>query len=232
VSEGGKSSQDAGGGSGGSTGTGTGGGSGSDTCVKGQTKGNSVAVCGESFIAMTHGLTKELEALATAAGSLKSGEHYDDESVSGTWMSQGAQSIPNQYKTAQSKNDIKYVVMDGGGNDCMNGGTGDNIITAATTLFKQMATDGVLKVVYFWMPDPNAGTGHDALKSCLDVTRPKIKSLCEGLTSPKCYYVDLRESWNGHTEYAVSDGIHPTAAGDKASAKQIWETMVKNCVAQ
>jgi hypothetical protein len=63
------------------------------------------------------------------------------------------------------------------------------------------------------------------------VTRPKIKSLCEGLTSPKCYYVDLRESWNGHPEY-TSDGIHPTNAGDKASAKQIWDVMVRNCVAQ
>ncbi len=230
---GGRTGPDAGSGgtgTGGSTGTGSGGSTGTDTCVKGQTQGKNVAVCGESFIAIAHGLTKELEALATAAGSLKSGEHYDDESISGTWMSQGADSIPNQYKRAQDKNDIKYVVMDGGGNDCMNGGNGDNIITAATALFKQMATDGVLKAVYFWMPDP-VGSQYSNLKSCLDTTRPKIKSLCEGLTSPKCYYVDLRESWNGHPEY-TSDGIHPTSAGDKASAKQIWDVMVKNCVAQ
>jgi len=212
------------------TGTGAGGSTGSDSCVKGQLKGTNVAVCGESFIAMTHGLTKDIEALATAAGSLKSGEHYDDESISGTWMSSGSGSIPDQYKTAQGKNDIKYVVMDGGGNDCMNGGTGDPIITAATKLFQQMATDGVLKVVYFWMPDP-VGSSWANLKSCLDAVRPKIKSLCEGLTSPKCYYVDLRESWNGHPEY-TSDGIHPTAAGDTASSKQIWDVMVKNCVAQ
>lgn len=217
---------------GGTTGAGgtTSSGGSSGDCVKGQTQGKNVAVCGESFIAIAHGLTKDLEALATAAGSLPSGQHYDDESVSGTWMSSGSNSIPDQYKKAQAANDIKYVVMDGGGNDCMNGGTGDPIITAATALFKQMATDGVLKVVYFFMPDP-VGSNWATLKSCLDVVRPKIQSLCEGLTSPKCYYVDLRQSWNGHPEY-TSDGIHPTAAGDTASSKQIWDVMVKNCVAQ
>jgi lysophospholipase L1-like esterase len=58
-----------------------------------------------------------------------------------------------------------------------------------------------------------------------------MKAICDGLTSPKCYWLDLREIWNGHSEY-TADGIHPTAAGSKATGDAIWEVMVDNCVAQ
>jgi hypothetical protein len=58
-----------------------------------------------------------------------------------------------------------------------------------------------------------------------------MKAICDGLTSPQCYWLDLRESWNGHPEY-TADGIHPTTEGSKATGDAIWEVMVANCVAQ
>ena len=58
-----------------------------------------------------------------------------------------------------------------------------------------------------------------------------MKALCDGLTQPKCYWLDLRPIWNGHNEY-TSDGIHPTAAGSTATGNAIWEVMKANCVAQ
>lgn len=186
---------------------------------------------GESFIAMTHGLTKEIEALATAAGSLASGGRYVDNSISGTLPpSGGAQSIPGQYASAQSSNNIRFVIMDGGGNDCMNGGDDSAAYDAAAQLFTDMANDGVEKVLYFFYPDPLGAFAGMGLKDCLDALRPRMKELCEGLPSPECFFVDLRESWDGHDEY-TSDGIHPTAAGDVASAGQIWPVMEANCVA-
>jgi hypothetical protein len=197
-------------------------------CVEG-TKGSEVAVIGDSFIAASHGITRGIEEHAKAAGALGQNEKYVDKSVSGTTLT-GA--IPGQYDQAmQSSGTIKYVIMDGGGNDCMGGGNGDAALQAATKLFANMAAKGTLKVEYMFYPDPLGGFASGGLKTCLDALRPKMKALCEGLTAPKCYFFDLRPVWNGHNEY-TSDGIHPTAAGDKATADAVWADMVKNCVAQ
>jgi hypothetical protein len=216
---------------GGSTG-GSGGSGPSGDCVKGQTKGNQVAVIGESFIAASHGITKQIESNAKAAGSLAMGEQYVDKSVSGTLLSGGgADAIPKQYDKAKAGGAIKYVLMDGGGNDCLQANNGDAALAAAQTLFQTMATDKVEKIQYFFYPDPLGSFASGTLKTCLDALRPKMKALCEGLTAPKCYWLDLRTVWNGHNEY-TSDGIHPTPAGDKATGDAIWGEMKKNCVAQ
>ena len=231
----GGTSSTAGSGSGG-TGTSAGGtgtaGTGTGTCTKGQTKGNQVAVIGESFIAASHGITQQIEKQAKANGSLGSSEHYVDNSVSGTLLSgSDANAIPNQYKKAAQGGMIKYVLMDGGGNDCLQANNGDAALTAAQALFPNMAKDGVQKVVYFFYPDPLGSFASGTLKTCLDALRPKMKALCDGLTAPKCYWMDLRTTWNGHSEY-TQDGIHPTAAGSVATGDAIWEVMKTNCVAQ
>lgn len=201
---------------------------GSDECVKGQTRGNQVAVIGESFIAATHGITQQIEKQAKANGSLAENERYIDNSVSGTTLANDQ--IPSQYRKAAENGMIKYVLMDGGGNDCLLRGDGDGALAAAESLFQTMAEDNVEKVVYFFYPDP-IGNQFASLKSCLDTLRPKMKELCDGLTSPKCYWLDLRPVWDGHNDY-TQDGIHPTAAGSIATGDAVWESMVENCVAQ
>ncbi|KYF53084.1 hypothetical protein BE08_41595 [Sorangium cellulosum] len=206
--------------------SGTGGSSGE--CVTGQTRGNQVAVIGESFIAATHGITQQIEKQARANGSLAEGDRYIDNSVSGTTLANDQ--IPSQYRKAAENGMIKYVLMDGGGNDCLLRGDGDGALAAAESLFETMAEDNVEKVVYFFYPDP-IGNQFSSLKSCLDTLRPKMKELCDGLTSPKCYWLDLRPVWNGHNEY-TQDGIHPTSAGSIATGDAVWEVMKENCVAQ
>ena len=99
----------------GTTGTG---GTGAGACVKGQTHGKDVAILGESFIALST-IPTELETLAKAAGSLPSGEKYVNNAVSGTTIA-GANGNVDQYnKAVASSGTIKYVIMDGGGNDCL-----------------------------------------------------------------------------------------------------------------
>jgi hypothetical protein len=218
-------------GSSGTAGNGAAGG-GSGTCTKGQTKGSQVAVIGESFIAATHGITQEIEKQAKANGSLGQSEHYVDNSVSGTLLSgSDANAIPNQYKKAAQAGMLKYVLMDGGGNDCLQANNGDAALAAAQALFPNMAKDGVEKVVYFFYPDPLGSFASGTLRTCLDALRPKMKALCDGLTAPKCYWMDLRTVWNGHSEY-TQDGIHPTSAGSVATGDAIWEVMKTSCVAQ
>jgi hypothetical protein len=215
------------GGTAGSTATGGSGGSGG--CVKGQTLGKEVVMIGESFIAATHRITQQVETRAKAAGSLAQSDRYVDNSQSGTTLANNQ--IPSQYTRAvQSSGTIKYVLMDGGGNDCLINNNGNAALTAATALFQTMAQNNTQKVVYFFYPDP-IGSNFSNLKTCLDNLRPQMKAICDGLTSPKCYWLDLREVWNGHPEY-TSDGIHPTTAGSNATGDAIWEVMVDNCVAQ
>jgi hypothetical protein len=212
-------------GAGGGT-SGSGGGSGE--CIKGQTKGNQVAVIGESFIAATHDITEQIEKQAKANGSLAEDERYIDNSVSGTTLANDQ--IPSQYREAAASNMIKYVLMDGGGNDCLQRNDGEAALAAAESLFETMTEDNVEKVVYFFYPDP-IGNQYNSLKACLDELRPKMKALCDGLTAPKCYWLDLRPTWNGHDDY-TGDGIHPTPAGSIATGDAIWEVMKANCVAQ
>ncbi len=184
---------------------------------------------GESFIALSHGITQQIEKDAKAAGSLASTDRYVDNSVSGTTLANDQ--IPSQYARAvQSSGTIRYVLMDGGGNDCLLNNDGDAALAAATSLFQTMAKDRTEKVVYFFYPDP-VGGNYASLKSCLDALRPKMKALCDGLTAPRCYWLDLRPLWNGHPEYTF-DGIHPTAAGSAVTGDAIWQVMQASCVAQ
>lgn len=199
--------------------------------MKGTTKGNEVLFIGESFIALSE-IPEETTKLARAAGSLAANDSYVDKSVSGTWIGNGAgNSIPNQYKS--NKNGVRFVIMNGGGNDCWQGGKESdrtNALNAAKALFEEMDQNGVEKIVYHFYPDP-IGSQHASLKACLDLLRPEMKKLCDEQGSPKCYWVDLRETWNGHNEYAQQDGIHVAGPGNAPTAKAIWDSMEENCVA-
>jgi hypothetical protein len=218
-----------GGSSGGAQAGGKGGGSG--TCQKGTTKGAEVLFIGESFVAGSS-IPEETTKLARAAGSLTANESYVDKSVSGTWIGNGAgNSIPNQYKNNSSG--VRFVIMNGGGNDCWQGGQETHrtaALNAAKALFQEMSTKGVEKVVYHFYPDP-IGAQHANLTACLDLLRPDMKAVCDAQTSPKCYWVDLRETWDGHPEYAATDGIHVAGPGNVPTATAIWKAMEANCVA-
>src|SRR5690606_41037765 len=185
--------------------TGTSGGEG--MCQKATTKGNEVVFIGESFLALSS-IAAATSALARQNGSLEQGDSYLDYSVAGTRLGDGA--IPGQYTSAANSNPIRFVLMDGGGNDCLQAGDSNSPITAAESLFEEMAQDGAEKVVYYFYPDPVGNFASGGLRTCLDELRPKMKAVCDALTSPKCYWLDLREtSWRGNESAYTSDGIHP-----------------------
>ena len=212
---------------GGASGTG---GESSGDCQVGTTMGNEVLFIGESFIAASD-IPEETTKLARAAGSLGASDSYVDKSVSGTWIGNGAgNSIPNQY--LDNKTGVRFVIMDGGGNDCWQGGQASdrtNALNAATQLFQDFEANGVEKFVYMFYADP-IGSQYNDLKACLDLLRPDMKALCDAQTSPKCYWLDLRDTWNGHNEY-TSDGIHVAGPGNVPTATAIWDVMEANCVA-
>jgi len=226
---------------GGSGGASAGGASGGQACTKGGTKGNDVLLIGDSFIALSRDISKDLNTLARGAGALGASDSYRDVSVSGTQLSGGiSPQIPVQYANAEKQAPAKVVIMDGGGNDMLNNTCTDpptascqaiqNAVAAVKDLFTKMGTDGVKSVVYFFYPENQKNATQRAK---IDVLRSLLQPICESAVSPKCYGVDLRPVFDGHfTEYVMSDGIHPTAAGSQATADAIWAAMKENCIAQ
>ena len=83
----------------------------------------------------------ELETFAKAAGSLPSSERYVDNSVSGTTIA-GANGNVDQYNRAvTSSGTIKYVIMDGGGNDCLQANNPSASLVGRRQTVPAMATE-------------------------------------------------------------------------------------------
>jgi lysophospholipase L1-like esterase len=200
-----------------------------------QIDGNQVLLIGNSYIAMSHQITQDLEQFAKNAGILASGDNFIDNSVVAARLSGGSiQTIPQQYANGNRQKQVRWVIMEGGGNDleescnpptpsCPNL---QNAANAVRDLLNQMGNDGVVKVIYFFYPDPQ---GLDELKEQLDVLRPLIQDAVNSSRDPVCYWLDLRLVFQGHySEYVQSDGTHPTSAGSRAAAEAIWNIIQQN----
>lgn len=192
-----------------------------------QIKGSEVLVIGDSFLAMSKEITKRLEQNAKNAGMMDANDHFRDNSVSGTMLNGGiSPTIPTQYQNGVNSGTIKYVIMDGGGNDSMMGSV-DGAINSFNTLIKQMQKDGIVKLFYLFYPDAQGGLA-GTLNPNLNRLRPIIQSTVTQSTAPKGYFLDLRPTFDGkYSQYILSDGIHPTQAGSYAAADAIWAEMQK-----
>jgi hypothetical protein len=205
-------------------------------CTKGTVEASEVVFIGESFIAATNAIPRFTAELARAAGAIGMNESYRSYAVSGTQLTTG--DIPRQFTRAVDAGSVKVVLMDGGGNDLLQAGrcrTGFDtncreIVEVVQQLFAQMKADGVMDVVYFFYPDP-MGIGA-SIKGAMDILRPEMKKACDEASDVRCVWVDQRESWAGNYDEYTMDGIHPTDAGSRASAQQIWDAMVAHCIAQ
>ncbi|MFI5306440.1 MAG: SGNH/GDSL hydrolase family protein [Polyangiales bacterium] len=229
------------------TGAGTGGTMAPADCMKGTTKGSEVVMIGDSYLALSGDVTTVLEQTASMAGAPSGYRTYY---VSGTSMGNGQ--IPSQFDQALAADkDIKFVIMDGGGNDilllnpmcqsladpgsdpsCMKSVADSE--TAGAALLQKMGDNGVQQVVWFFYPNLDPGLGAGSMpNNILSYGFPIMQKMCEGATAVKCHFVDIRPAFMGmNAQYIGFDGIHPTLAGSTAIAGLIWDTMKANCIAQ
>lgn len=225
-------------------------------------KGAELALVGDSWINYPLGqfLAPRLAMRAQKDGALAQGDMYNDQAVAGTSLASGGlglisdQWAPAKQAAMAAGTSVKFVVMDGGGNDvllgnqkCLDNGMKrdqdpdcQKTVMDATMVGKMLQTkmkmDGVGQAVYFFYPHVPAG-GWDVL----DYSLPMAKAVCEGQTDEKyqCYFVDTRDAFQGagNTGMAMAnligpDGIHPNAEGDDILADLIWKTMKDHCMAQ
>jgi len=217
------------GGAAGAPATGSGGSSGTGTCQKGQVKAAEVVIMGESFYAISpQYIQNRIQDDARMAGSLGASDKYRNVAVSGQNMNYIA--TTEWTAATQGGASVKDVIMDGGGIDCLSGSSCPTCASTFKTLLGKMGTAGVQDVIYTRYPEPGAPPGSNtSLKACLDMTMPGMQTTCEGSTSPRCHFLDLRPVWkDGDT----TDGLHPTQSGGEHVGDLIWSEMMKDCVAQ
>jgi hypothetical protein len=210
---------------------------GAGSCERAALAGNQVVVLGDTFLAATHEITGEVEQLARDSGALAAGQRYRDVStMTANALALTGHGILSQYQRAVEDAPVEVVIMDGGGADMLLGRcdqpTAECAVVAdagvaAQQLFAQMAADGVGNVVYIFYPD----AGDAELRSRMDALRPLAQGACEGAPLP-CTFLDLRPVFADHAEYLAVDGLNPSTAGARATAKVIWEAMQRACIAQ
>jgi hypothetical protein len=211
------------------------------------TKPSEVVLIGDSYINYIENLAPRLQALAVEDGALMRGQMYRDRAVAGSSLATGGLSkIPPQLDAALREDpNMKFVVMDGGGNDvllgnqlCLADGAEKNAsctdiarqaIATAKTMMEKMRSSGVAEVVYFFYPHVPYG-GADLL----DWSIPMYKETCESLATEtfRCHFVDTRATFEGKPQFIAGDNIHPSSVGADALAEQIWGVMKENCIAQ
>jgi len=208
------------------------------SCEASGVTANEVVLLGDSFFAITHGITAFVEDAARQSGVLSPGERYRDfSSVTGNTLALLGNGLADQYAAAAAESPAKVVIMTGGGADVLIGScdviSADcpllvDATNAASALFERMANDGVEHIVYVFYPDPFDAT----LRDEVDALRPLLQAACEG-SRTACHWVDLRPAFAGNeASYLDSEGTTPTSAGAQASAAAIWAVMQQQCIAQ
>jgi len=187
-------------------------------------KADDLVLNGESFFALAN-IAAELTRLARADGYMDASVSVHQIAVSGAVMT----GILSQYKNCTPK--PTFMITDGGGNDLM-GSCGSTItpdcaeiksaLNTVQQYFTEMKNSGTKRVIWMRYADPY-GSNWATLKANQDVYNPEVEKICKASETPKCYWIDMRTTWEGHYAEYTSDGIHPTTAGGTATAEAFWK---------
>ena len=144
-----------------------------------------------------------------------------------------SEQIPNQYGAAKNENpDVKTVIMTGGGNDiiqvpglqddCDAGGEqcGEvvtDILDRLSTLWAEMASDGVQDVIYVMYSTPE---GENVNFELPDGDSAEVR--CENVPAPlRCHTLNTVDIVMGD----IPNGIHPSSAGFDRIAVAVYVMM-------
>ena len=193
---------------------------------------NDIIIIGDSIFAASGQIRSQLQSISPM--------EIRSYAVNGARMS----GVISQYERARGNGISRTIIMNGGGNDVLQGNVGicrdfadscraivDGVVEKARELFKSMKADGVETVVYlgyYYTKGVFAGGLDDAL----DYSTEKTLEVCEDDDHIRCIVVDPRDAFNGRSGLISWDGIHPSSSGSRLLAELIWESMVANDIEQ
>jgi hypothetical protein len=187
--------------------------------------GHDVITIGDSWMSLlTTGIQQSLVKV--------SGQPYRMYGRGGTRLLNEA--IPGQYVTAKMANpDIKTVVMTGGGNDIIQvPGLRDDcaaqgemcsmvvgqILERLSTLWAEMATDGVQDVIYVEYSNPEGNNVDFAIPS-----GDSVPVRCAAVPAPlRCHTLETLDIVMGD----IPDGIHPSAIAYDRIGQAVHDMMI------
>ena len=163
------------------------------------------------------------------------GQDYRGYAIPGVRLLPSLLSVPDQYDAAKSENpNIKTVIMTGGGNDiiqvpglkadCDAGGATcevevGKILAQLSTLWAEMAADGVRDVIYIQYATPD-GVNVDFKVPSGD----GVERRCQNVPAPlRCHLLETVDIVQGD----IPDGIHPSAQAAERIADAVYDMMVQ-----
>lgn len=203
--------------------------------VPGLPKNDQLVLIGDSIFALNG---EEKLQIARNAG-----ENSRGYATSGAQMS----GISDQYTRAKRDGAVRTVMMDGGGNNVLQGGQDDCAASSPSqvrpaclailqtawdigaVLLNRMWRDGVQDVVwqgYYELPGRNA-----RLNAALAVGVEGLQDICED-APVDCTFVDVRPAFRGQSGTVIFDNIHPTEKGSRILGDTLWDAMVANGIEQ
>ncbi|MCR9141613.1 MAG: SGNH/GDSL hydrolase family protein [bacterium] len=203
--------------------------------VPGLPKNNQLVIIGDSIFALNG---EEKLQIARNAG-----ENSRGYATSGAQMS----GISDQYTRAKREGSVRTIIMDGGGNNVLQGGqdacaanspsqVGAECLAILQTawdigavLLNRMWRDGVQDVVwqgYYELPGSNA-----RLNAALAVGVEGLRDICEDAPAD-CTFVDLTTVFRGQSGTVIFDNIHPTTKGSRILGDTVWAAMVAGGIEQ
>lgn len=175
-----------------------------------------------------------------------SGQIYRAYYISGTQIDGGANDIESQYDRAISEGPIRTLIMDGGGNDFLQGGllipnqTIREINEAYERIFAKAARDGVENIIvqgYYDSPVINRKTSLSEIEVS-QVTREagrkyNMNTIYFDPSNDPWFASRVRVTETGTTyDYLLDDNIHPDDNASRRLARLVWNIMVANDIEQ
>lgn len=181
---------------------------------------NEIQIFGDSIFATRNkGVRNELQKLTDT--------HIPDHSQTGKWVWE----IKNQYLQT-NKDGLQTVILNGGGNDmfgsnCRPVSDGcrealENAIVNLRELFNIIAEEGREHIIFLGGHYTMGWNG--GYEDAVDLCYQHVLPVCEN-SKIKCTLIDLREQFEGRSDWLDWDGIHPNDVGVRKIAERIFEAL-------
>ncbi|MBW1892099.1 MAG: SGNH/GDSL hydrolase family protein [Deltaproteobacteria bacterium] len=194
---------------------------------------------GDSYIALA---SSDCTNITVYLGDMM-GLHYNDYSVSADKIDDIIGEY-NDHVRGVAGNPVTTLLMDGGGNDTLQGCNDNELPLCERTInyvldrsvgwIPSVYADGIEDIVWFGYPRINCGGDYEkysgAVDYGMDIMMTQFTALGVHMVDIRTVFADGVVGGVTNCAYIGSDGVHPSAAGSFVIAQEIYDTMAADMV--